>query len=288
MSFKAYSNNRATIYHGDVLECFEKIENDSIDLVFADPPYNLGKDFDGVSDSFNEDFYVQWMKKWIFEIDRVIKPNGSIYLMNSTQNFAQMDLICRQYFHIQSRIVWFYDSSGVQAKSKFGSSWEPILHMTKSKSKFTFNSSDIMVEARTGSQRKLIDYRKTPPKPYNSVKVPSNVWQIPRVRFKMDEYENHPTQKPLKLMERIILASSNEDDTVLDPFSGSFSTGAVSKKYNRRFVGFDLNEDYVKIGIRRLDIPSCYSDQQLQKVKKRKTKNKSKRDHISDDLFQSK
>ena len=115
------------------------------------------------------------MGKWIIEINRVIKSHGSIYLMNSTQNLAQMDLICRKYFHIQSRIVWFYDSSGVQAKSKYGSTWEPILHMTKDKNKFTFNSNDILVDAKTGSKRKLIDYRKTPPQPYNTKKVPSNV-----------------------------------------------------------------------------------------------------------------
>ena len=288
MNLKSYSNDQFTIYQGDVLECFKELENDSFDLIFADPPYNLGKDFDGVSDTFDEDFYIQWMEKWIVEIERVIKPDGSIYLMNSTQNFAQMDLICRKSFHIQSRIVWFYDSSGVQAKTKFGSTWEPILHMTKNKNKFTFNSDDILVEAKTGSQRKLIDYRKTPPQPYNTKKVPSNVWEIPRVRFKMDEYENHPTQKPLKLMERIILASSNKGDKVLDPFSGSFSTGAACRELERRFVGFDLNEDYVKIGIRRLSIPSPYSDGELQKVKKRKTKNKSKKDHMSDDMFQSK
>lgn len=288
MNLKSYSNDQFTIHHGDVLECFKELENDSIDLVFADPPYNLGKDFDGVSDNFDEDFYIKWMESWIAEIDRVIKPDGSIYLMNSTQNLAQMDLICRRYFYIQSRIVWFYDSSGVQAKTKFGSTWEPILHMTKNKNKFTFNSNDILVEAKTGSQRKLIDYRKTPPEPYNTKKVPSNVWEIPRVRFKMDEYENHPTQKPLKLMERIILASSNKGDTVLDPFSGSFSTGAACRQLERRFVGFDLNEDYVKIGIRRLAVPSPFPDGELQKVKKRKTKNKSKKDHISDDMFQSK
>ena len=96
----------------------------------------------------------------------------------------------------------------------------------------------------------------------------------------MDEYENHPTQKPFKLLERIILASSNIGDTVLDPFSGSFSTGDACKKNNRKFVGFDLNENYIKIGIRKLAIPSPYSDKELQKVKKRKTKNKSKKDHI--------
>jgi len=167
----------------------------------------------------------------------------------------------------------------VQAKRRFGSSWEPILHMTKSKTAYTFNSKDILVEAKTGSKRKLIDYRNSPPRPYNNEKVPSNVWEIPRVRFKMEEYEDHPTQKPHALLERIILASSDQEDTVLDPFSGSFSTGYACKKLRRKFIGFDISEEYVKIGIRRLALPSNYTANALAKKKERKTKNKSKQDH---------
>ncbi len=276
------------IYYGDVIKCFRKVSDNSVDLIFADPPYNIGKDFDGISDTYDETEYKKWMKKWTYQIDRVLKPNGTVYLMNSTQNFADMDLICREYFTVLSRIVWAYDSSGVQAKKKFGSSWEPILHMVKNEKHYTFNHKEIMVEAKTGSKRKLIDYRKTPPQPYNTKKVPSNVWDFSRVRFKMDEYENHPTQKPVKLLERIILASSNEKDVVLDPFGGSFTTGEVSKRLNRKFIGFDLNIEYVKIGIRRMNIESPFSEKELEKKKIRKTKNKSKRDHTQNqDLFEN-
>lgn len=276
------------IYYGDVIKCFRKVSDNSVDLIFADPPYNIGKDFDGISDTYDETEYKKWMKKWTYQIDRVLKPNGTVYLMNSTQNFADMDLICREYFTVLSRIVWAYDSSGVQAKKKFGSSWEPILHMVKNEKHYTFNHKEIMVEAKTGSKRKLIDYRKTPPQPYNTKKVPSNVWDFSRVRFKMDEYENHPTQKPVKLLERIILASSNEKDVVLDPFGGSFTTGEVSKRLNRKFIGFDLNIEYVKIGIRRMNIESPFSEEELEKKKIRKTKNKSKRDHTQNqDLFEN-
>tara|TARA_Y100001958_G_C21130023_1_gene471654 strand:+ start:41 stop:919 length:879 start_codon:yes stop_codon:yes gene_type:complete len=276
------------IYYGDVIKCFRKVSDNSVDLVFADPPYNIGKDFDGISDTYDETEYKKWMKEWTYQIDRVLKPNGTVYLMNSTQNFADMDLICRKYFTVLSRIVWAYDSSGVQAKKKFGSSWEPILHMVKNEKHYTFNHKEIMVEAKTGSKRKLIDYRKTPPQPYNTKKVPSNVWDFSRVRFKMDEYENHPTQKPVKLLERIILASSNEKDVVLDPFGGSFTTGEVSKRLNRKFIGFDLNIEYVKIGIRRMNIESPFSEEELEKKKVKKTKNKSKRDHTQNqDLFEN-
>lgn len=274
-----YKNEYCTVIHGDVLESFVNIPDRSVDLVFADPPYNIGKDFDGIKDKYDEDQYLQWMEKWIKEIHRVLSSTGSVYLMNSTQNFAHMDLISRDYFTVLSRIIWSYDSSGVQAKTKFGSSWEPMLHMVKDKKNYTFNSNDILVEAKTGSKRKLIDYRKTPPQPYNSFKVPTNVWNIPRVRYKMEEYENHPTQKPHKLLERVILASSKPGDTVLDPFCGSFSTGFAAISLDRKFIGFELNEDYIKIGIRRLNLPSVYSNREIEKRKKRKTKNKSKKDH---------
>ena len=280
---KTYFNENYKILHGDILNCFQEVPDNSVQLVFADPPYNIGKDFDGISDNYDTDFYINWMKKWIDEIDRVVTDNGSIYLMNSTQNLANMDLICRKYFKIQSRIVWYYDSSGVQAKTKFGSSWEPILHMTKDKNNYVFNSKDILVEAKTGSKRNLIDYRKTPPQKYNTKKVPSNVWEFPRVRFKMEEYENHPTQKPYSLLERIILTSSNKGDLVLDPFSGSFTTGYTCKLNDRKFIGFEINQEYIKIGLRRLEIDSEFSKEELQKIKHRKTKNKSKKDH--EDLF---
>jgi adenine-specific DNA-methyltransferase len=279
---KIYSNDQFQIYHGDVLDCFQDIADESVDLIFADPPYNIGKNFDGIFDKYDEEHYSNWMRSWIKQIYRVLSKTGSVYLMNSTQNFAQMDLFCREYFEILSRIIWSYDSSGVQAKTKFGSCWEPILHMVKNKNNYTFNSQDILVEAKTGSQRKLIDYRKTPPQPYKTHKVPSNVWEFSRVRFKMDEYENHPTQKPHSLMERIILASSNPGDLVLDPFSGSFSTGYACKVNDRKFIGFDLNEDYIKIGIRRLEISSKFKPEELKKIKSRKTKNKSKKDHLID------
>jgi adenine-specific DNA-methyltransferase len=285
---EVFKNKEHSIYFGDVLDCLSKITSSSVKLIFTDPPYNIGKDFDGIADKKDKDDYKQWMGLWVTELNRVLDEDGSIYLMNSTQNLADMDLFCRKYFTILSRIVWAYDSSGVQAKKYFGSNWEPILHMVKNKNKYTFNFENILVEAKTGSQRNLIDYRKSPPQPYNKNKIPGNVWSFSRVRYKMEEYENHPTQKPEILLERIILASSNKGDLVLDPFSGSFTTSAVAKRLQRKSIGIELNESYIKIGLRRLSIPSNYDDKELKKNKKRKTKNKSKKDHFEQqngDLF---
>jgi site-specific DNA-methyltransferase (adenine-specific)/adenine-specific DNA-methyltransferase len=275
---KIYKNKNHTIYNGDVFECFSKIKDKSIDLIFADPPYNIGKDFDGLIDKKNEQDFLVWSYKWIDEVYRVLKENGSFYLMNSTQSMPFLDLYCRKYFNVISRIVWSYDSSSVQSKSSFGSQWEPILFMSKGK-KYKFNSKDIEVEAKTGAQRKLIDYSKTQPRPYNNKKIPGNLWNFNRIRYLQEEYENHPTQKPEVLLERIIRVSSNKNDLILDPFSGSFTTSAVAKKNLRKSIGFEINEGYIKIGLRRLDIKSHFSSKELEKIKKRKTKNKSKSDH---------
>jgi site-specific DNA-methyltransferase (adenine-specific) len=144
--------------------------------------------------------------------------------------------------------------------------YEPILHCVKNRNEYVFNAGEIMIEAKTGAKRKLIDYRKTPPQPYNINKVPGNVWEFARVRYRMDEYENHPTQKPIALLERIIKASSNVGDTVLDPFSGTFTTSFVAKEQNRKSIGIELQEDYIKIGLRRLQLADKYKDNEIEKI----------------------
>ena len=146
--------------------------------------------------------------------------------------------------------------------------YEPILHCVKSKKTYCFNAEDILVEAKTGAKRKLIDYRGNTPKPYNTKKVPGNVWEFPRVRYRMDEYEDHPSQKPEALLERIIRASSNKGDTVLDPFSGTFTTAAVAKSLGRNSVSIELQETYVKIGLRRVLGINEYKGEKLEPVKK--------------------
>jgi site-specific DNA-methyltransferase (adenine-specific) len=132
------------------------------------------------------------------------------------------------------------------------------LFCVKDPKNYTFNSKDILVEAKTGAKRKLIDYRKPIPTQYNTEKVPGNVWEIPRVRYRMDEYEEHPTQKPMALLERIIKASSNLGDLILDPFSGTFTTSSTAKKLQRHSIGIEMQEPYVKIGLRRLGLQTHF------------------------------
>ena len=256
---KTFVKNEAKIIWGDVLEALSSIPNNSVDLIFADPPYNIGKNFNGRLDRWSSDeAYLNWCYQWLELCMAKLKPTGSFYVMTSTQNMPHFDIFLRSRINILSRIIWAYDSSGVQARNYFGSLYEPILFCVKDEEHYTFNANDILVEARSGAVRKLIDYRKSIPTLYNSTKVPGNVWYIPRVRYRMGEYENHPTQKPEALLSRIILASSNVGDTVLDPFSGTFTTSAVAQKLNRKTIGIEIEEEYVKIGLRRLGITDTY------------------------------
>jgi site-specific DNA-methyltransferase (adenine-specific) len=267
---EVFKRPNATIYWGEACDILSsQIADGSIDLIFADPPYNIGKQFGEFQDAWpSDEAYAEWCRKWIDLCIQKLKPNGSFYLMSSTQAMPFLDLHIRRKLTVLSRIIWHYDSSGVQAKKFFGSLYEPILHCVADAKSYTFNADAIKVEAKTGSQRKLIDYRKTVPAVYNSTKVPGNAWYLPRVRYRMDEYEEHPSQKPEALLARIIQASSNPGDVVLDPFSGTFTTLAVADKLGRVGIGIEQHKDYVAIGLRRLNIASAFQGQKLQPMKK--------------------
>lgn len=264
------NKNNQTLILGDAIEILkEKIPKESIDLIFVDPPYNIGKNFNGLKDKWAKDEdYLNWCYEWIDLLISKLKRNGSMYIMSSTQFMPFFDIHIRKSMTILSRIVWAYDSSGVQAKRFYGSMYEPILFCVKDPKDYTFNADDILIDAKTGSKRKLIDYRKNPPQPYNTQKVPGNVWDYPRVRYRMEEFENHPTQKPIELLKRIILASSNVGDVVLDPFSGSYTTSYVAQLLGRKSIGIEINEDYFKIGLRRLNIANEYKGEKLIHLKR--------------------
>jgi len=285
-----FEKNGHLIYWGDAIEVMKsEVASNSIDLIFVDPPYNIGKNFAGFHDKWaSDEAYATWAYQWLNQCIRVLKSTGTLYVMTSTQAMPYLDIYLRNKLTVLSRIVWYYDSSGVQARNYFGSMYEPILHCVKSADNYTFNGDDIKVEARTGSQRKLIDYRKSVPTQYNTEKVPGNVWQFPRVRFRMDEYEEHPSQKPEALLDRIIRASSNENDVILDPFSGAFTTAAVAKRLNRKSISIESQEEYIRIGLRRVLNILEYKDERLLPPRKtyiRKNRNKQRIENSTGDLF---
>ncbi len=266
-NYQVFRKDDHQIILGDALDALKNaVPDGTVDLIFADPPYNIGKDFNGRKDKWEtEETYLEWCYEWLNVCINKLKATGSFYVMASTQAMPFFDIHLRKKMHIMSRIIWHYDSSGVQAKKFFGSMYEPILFCVKDKENYTFNAQDILVEAKTGAQRKLVDYRKAVPTIYNSQKVPGNVWYFPRVRYRMDEYENHPTQKPVALLERIIAASSNPGDLVLDPFSGTFTTSFAAQQLGRRSIGIEIEEEYIKIGLRRLQIMDSYKGEELRR-----------------------
>ncbi|WP_449417400.1 adenine-specific DNA-methyltransferase [Phormidium nigroviride] len=272
--FERYEDGRDTIFYGDAIDILSsEIASESVDLVFIDPPYNIGKKFSNFHDKWESDEeYVKWAYKLLDECIRILKPNGSIYVMTSTQAMPYFDIYLRKKMVILSRIVWHYDSSGVQATKYFGSMYEPILYCVKDKNSYIFNSTDIKIEAKTGAQRKLIDYRKSVPSQYNTQKVPGNVWYFPRVRYRMEEYENHPSQKPEALLERIILASSNKGSLIVDPFAGTFTLAAVARRLGRTSISIESQEEYLKIGLRRVMQWQEYRGEKLLPLQKTHTR----------------
>lgn len=283
IAMTSFTNDLCTIYHGDCLKVMrEEIPDGQVDLLFSDPPYNIGKSFGEFKDKWPSDnAYAEWCYDWLSLCLQKLKSTGSMYVMTSTQAMPYLDLWLRTKCTILARIAWHYDSSGVQARRYFGSMYEPILFCVKNPKDYTFNPEDIAVEARTGAVRKLIDYRKPTPAPYKSTKVPGNVWYFPRVRYRMAEYEEHPSQKPEALVERIIKASSNPGDLVLDPFSGTFTTCAVAQRLDRRSIGIEQERQYFKTGVRRLGLGKQLDGEELRPLDKTYVRRNGK--HVSDD-----
>jgi site-specific DNA-methyltransferase (adenine-specific) len=285
-----YEGGGHILFHGDALHTLSsEVPSESVDLIFVDPPYNIGKRFSNFYDKWeSEEEYAKWAYRLLDECLRVLKPSGTLYVMTSTQAMPYFDLYLRQRMVILSRIVWHYDSSGVQATKYFGSMYEPILHCVKDKRNYIFNSDDIKIEAKTGAQRKLIDYRKEIPSQYSTEKVPGNVWYFPRVRYRMEEYENHPSQKPESLLERIILASTDKGNIVLDPFAGTFTSAAVARRLGRNSISIESQEEYLKVGLRRVLGWQEYKGEKLLppcKNNTRKNKNGQKINVVQESLF---
>ena len=234
------------IFNIDCLSFMKDIPDNFFNLIIADVPYNIGKKYGVYIDSISSKTYKELLKEWIKEFSRILKPNGTLFIFTGKQYYPYYYIAIEESLYIQNQIVWNYDSSSVQTKHKYGSLYEPLLWATKDKKKYTFNKDFAMVEAKTGSKRKLIDYRKNPPAPYNTEKVDGDVWYYTRVRYKMREYTPHPTQKPLSICDRIIKVHSNEDDLVYIPFAGSGSEIESCIRNNRNFLATEINKNYIE------------------------------------------
>ena len=245
------------IIKGDTLELIKKLPDAFVDLLITDPPYNLTKQYNDKSfNRRNDDDYEEWFESWVKEIPRIMKPNGSLYICGDFRSTPIYYNVLKKYFYIQNRITWERDK-GRGAKTNWKNNIEDIYFCTMSNTEYTFNLEEVKVKKKV-----IAPYRdeKGNAKDWfveNGEKYrytcPSNIWTDITVPYwSMPENTEHPTQKPEKLIERLITASSNENDFIFDLFLGSGTTAVVAKKMNRRYSGIELDEGYCMIAQERL------------------------------------
>lgn len=236
------------IHVGDCCEVLASLPRESVDLVVADPPYNIGFDYGYGSKADRRADYDLWCQRWIGWCYRVLKPHGSIWIISGQEHGADIDIAMRNSgLTIRNRITW-HETFGVYCHNKFGRTSRPIYYAVKDAKHFTFNKQAVTVPS--ARQEKYGDKRAAP-----GGKIMGDVWQINRVCGTFSErVKGVPTQLPSELVERIILVSSNPGDAVLDPFAGSGTTLAVAKRLGREASGIELNPEYAEIAERRVAI----------------------------------
>lgn len=244
------------IYQLDVIEFLERLENKSVDLAIVDPPYNMNK---GGWDSFKtEKEYFDFTFNWLEKLLPKIKENGTIYLFNNPYNSAIiLNFLKDKNISFKNWITWYKKDGFSATKKKYVNNQETILFYTMNDKKFTFNSDKIRLpylshDRIEAARKKGILKNGKRWYPNDNGKLCSDVWEITSQRHleklagKITK-QAHPTPKPVKMIERMILASSNENDLVLDLFSGTGTTSYVAKKNQRNYIGCELEPEYIKI-----------------------------------------
>jgi len=241
------------IYHGDCIELFRQIENESVDLIIIDPPYNLGKDFGNKSDKWETvDEWLNWSMKWLSESSRTLKKTGSIFVYGIHKYICFIQ--CYLYelkLQYGRQFIWYYENGWSRYTRAPASCYEPILWFTKTK-KYTYHDIREPYKSTERLKYKIIKNGKIW-KPNPLGKRTGDIWNIPTLagrRFSKEKV-SHPTQKPLALCDRIINHFSNEGDLVLVPFAGSGSECLSAKLNHRNYIGFELNKDYISIAEKR-------------------------------------
>lgn len=232
---------RHDVIQGDCIEVLASMDRESVDLVVADPPYNIGIDYGSGTKADRRDDYDVWCGRWVGLCYRVLKPHGSLWIISGQEHGADIDIAIRNCeFTIRNRITW-HETFGVYCHNKFGRTSRPVFYAVKDAKNFTFNREAVTVPS--ARQEKYGDKRAAP-----GGKIMGDVWQINRVcgTFK-ERIQGVPTQLPSELVERIIGVSSNPGDMVLDPFVGSGTTLCVAKRMARNGIGIELNPEYAEI-----------------------------------------
>ena len=235
----------------------------SVDLIIADPPYNLSKDYHGNKfKRTSTDEYKEFTAKWLQECKRIMKPNATIYVCCDWKSSLIIGEIMFSLFNVQNRITWQREK-GRGALSNWKNAMEDIWFATKSK-EYTFNVDKVMCRRKVIAPYKVDgkpkDWEETADGNFRNT-YPSNFWDDISIPYwSMPENTEHPTQKPEKLIAKLILASSDENDIVFDPFLGSGTTSVVAKKLNRRYIGIEQNPQYCGWAEYRLELAGKNKD----------------------------
>ncbi len=237
---------RNQIICGDCVEGLRHVQAPFADLIFADPPFNIGYAYDKYHDRKASDRYVAWTQDWIGACTAVLQPHGSFYIAIGDEYAAHVKITAEALgLVLRNWIIWHY-TFGQQTKNKFARAHTHIFYFVKDRKHFTFN--DEMVRVISDRQKKYADRRANP-----AGKMPDDVWnEYPRLCGTFRERTGFPCQMPESLLARIIRVSSNEGDWVLDPFCGSGTTATVAHKLGRFYTTFDLSERYVEAAKKRI------------------------------------
>ena len=225
-------NGLNRVYNSDCIKIMSKFPSESIDLIIADPPYNVGKDYGNSSDKQTNEEYKKFTDLWMEESYRILKKGGTIYTFGGKQNISYMfEKLKSLNMNYISWIVWHYTQGQGRTKG-FSSRHDDILMFSKG-GNYKFNLDNIRIPQKYFRTR-------------NNMKGanPGDVWKLSHIHYCEHGRTNHPTQKPHALYERMILASSDEGDVILDPFAGSGSSLVVAKKTNRKYIGIEIEEKY--------------------------------------------
>jgi site-specific DNA-methyltransferase (adenine-specific) len=261
------------VYNEDCLAGLARMSAGSIDLAFADPPFNIGYEYDVYEDQHAAEDYLTWCQKWIGQLHRVLKPDGTFWLAIGDEFAAELKVLAQREFGFSCRswVVWYY-TFGVNCTKKFNRSHVHLFHFVKDARKFTFNSGENRVvsarqsvygDSRANPNGRLPDdtwlippraiemmsgdntFTLRPQDMPENFRTDEDTWYFPRVAGTFKQRAGwHGCQMPEQLLGRIIRACSNDGETVIDPFAGSGTTLAVAKKLGRRFVGFELSKQY--------------------------------------------
>jgi site-specific DNA-methyltransferase (adenine-specific) len=229
------------IITGDAVQEMQKLDASSVDLVVADPPYNLGKNYGNNHDIKGVEEYLAFSRDWLSEAHRVLTPSGTLYVFMGFRFISYLyDILDRELqMFFNSWIVWHY-TQGMGKTKGFSPRHDDILMFTKSQTA-KFNLDAVRVPQKYYRDRNNMRGAN-----------PGDVWEFSHVHYCNGNRQNHPTQKPEGLIARMVLASSDEGDLVLDPFSGSGTTLRVCQQLNRRAIGIEVNPDYVTLTKDRL------------------------------------